>query len=213
MRKQYNLAWWVVRTTVVVSFLFFACSSNKGNSPSFDVTAKLQEGWSSFGSGSYDAAITTFSDVLTHSANNSEALTGRGWCHAFKKEYSSAITDFNSSVQQDSGADAKMGLAAVYRDLPDLQLAISNASAVIAVDSQYVFAKKSSIDYRDAHLIKAQCYFRLGRSYFPSAHLEVNYLCVLEGLPGLPDPAGLSAAEYEMQLAQRLVDLSARIGE
>jgi tetratricopeptide (TPR) repeat protein len=212
MKRRYNLDLWVVATMIALAIVFCSCS-NKGSSPSYDVNAKLGEAWSSFGTGSYDAALTTFSDVLTHSANNSEALSGRGWCHAFKKEYSTAITDFNSSIQQNSNTDAKMGLAAVYRDLPDLQAAITNTSAVITADSHYVFAKKTSIDYKDAHLIKAQCYFRLGKGSFSSAHTEVNYLCVLLGLAGLPDPNTLSPAEYEKQLGQRLVDLSARIGD
>ncbi len=213
MKRRFSFELWMVATMIALSVVFCGCSSNKGSSPSYDVNAKLSEAWSSFGTGNYDAAITTFSDVLTHSTNNAEALTGRGWCYAFKKEYSTAIADFNSSIQQNSSSDAKMGLSAIYRDLPDLQAAITNASAVIAADSHYVFAKKTSIDYRDAHLIKGQCYFRLGKSSFPSAHIEVNYLCVLEGLAGLPDPTALSPAEYEEQLGQRLDDLSARIGD
>jgi tetratricopeptide (TPR) repeat protein len=213
MKRRYNPALWALATIITLSTVYCGCSSNKGSSPTYDVNAKLSEAWASFGAGNFDAALTTFSDVLSHSANNAEALTGRGWCHAFKREYSTAIADFNSSIQQSSNADAKMGLSAVYRDLPDLQAAITNASAVIAADSHYVFAKKTSIDFKDAHLIKAQCFFRQGKDTFPSAHIEVNYLCVLLGLAGLPDSSTLSAAEYERQLGQRLVDLSARIGD
>jgi tetratricopeptide (TPR) repeat protein len=193
--------------------LWSGCSSNKGTTPVYDVAANLSKGWASFSTSTYDSAVTTFTDVLSHSANNAEALLGRGWCYAFKNQYDSSMSDLNAASTGSTMNDAKMGLAAVYRDFPDLNAAITYATAVIAADSQYVFSKRTSIDYKDAHLIKAQCYFRQGKDSFPSAHIEVNYLCVLLGLAGLPDPNTLSPAEYERQLGQRLVDLSARIGD
>jgi len=213
MKRRHNFALWALAIIITLSTTFCGCSSNKVSSPTYDVNAKLNEAWASFETGNYDAALTTFSDVLSHSTNNAEARTGMGWCFAFEKEYPSAISEFNLSIEQSSSIDAKMGLAAVYRDLPDLQAAIANASAVIAADSQYVFSKRTSIDYEDAHLIKAQCFFRQGKGSFPLAHVEVNYLCALEGIPLLPAANSLSAAEYEKQLGQKLDYLSAIISD
>ena len=211
MNRRYNPCSLVMTIAIAISLMLAGCSSDKGSTPTFDINAKLNEAWNSFGTGNYDGALATFSDVLSHSASNAEALMGRGWCKAFKKDYTAAIVDFNSSIGQTSTADAKMGLAAVYRDLPDFQASITNASAVIAADSQYVFTRKTSIDFKDAHLIKAQCYFRLGKSFFPSAHTEVNYLCTLLGFSRLPAANSLPATDYEKQLGQKLDDLSAAI--
>lgn len=211
MNRLYNPCSSALAAVIAVLVILEGCSSDKGSTPTYDVNAKLNEAWNSFGTANYDGALATFSDVLSHSSGNVEALMGRGWCKAFKKDFTAAIDDFNSSISQSSTANALMGLAAVYRDLPDFQASITNASAVIAADSHYVFTKKTSIDFKDAHLIKAQCYFRLGKSSFPSAHTEVNYLCTLLGFSQLPAANSLPAADYERQLGQKLDELSAAI--
>jgi tetratricopeptide (TPR) repeat protein len=199
---------------LTIVMLNFGCSSSdNGTAPDYDVAANLGKGWASFSTSAYDSAVTTFTDVLSHSANNAEALLGRGWCYAFKNQYDSSMSDLNAASTGSTMNDAKMGLAAVYRDFPDLNAAITYASAVIAADSHYVFSKRTSIDYKDAHLIKAQCYFRLGKDSFPQAHVEINYLCAIEGIAGLPEPGTVSGAEYERQLGLKLEELSARIAE
>lgn len=211
MNKQRNSVFLVLGAAVLLSLIWCGCGDEVVK-PSYDVTANLKIAWDSFEKENYDQAISKFSEVLSNSANNAEALMGRGWCHAFNREYSPAITDLNASIQQKPDSDAEMGLAAAYRDVPFLEEAIIHATAVIEADSEYVFSKRPTIDYKDAHLIRAQCYFRQGNNSFPSAHFEVNYLCGKLGISPLAPPESFSsAAEYERELGQKLEDLSARL--
>jgi len=199
---------------LIITVLFtLNCSSGGGSTtPSYDVDAGLAKGWSEFSTGNYNDALNSFSEVLNHSVENTEALLGRGWSYGFLMNFNSAITDLNVITDQMDDPDAFMALAGIYRDYPNYQMAISYASEVIDHDSNYVFSKHTSIDFKDAHLIMAQCYFRRGNNYFSSAHIEVNYLCQLEGMQMLPDPQTLSGADYELFLSQTLESLSSRLG-
>lgn len=210
MRSQLYIR--LLLIAMLTTSINLACSSGGGTGPSYDIEANLRSGWSQFSSGNYNEAISTFTDVLDHSEDNSEALLGRGWSYGYINEYSSAISDFNDVSTPSDSIDAHMGLAAIYRDYPNYQQAVSHASTVIESDSNYVFSQKTSIDYKDAHLIKAQSYFRLGKSYFDDAHTEIDYLCNVVGISNLPNPDTISDEEYEMALSEKLEQLSVLIG-
>jgi tetratricopeptide (TPR) repeat protein len=190
--------------------LLVGCSSGGGNGPTpYDVEKNLGIAWNYFADEEYDRALDKFDEVLSHSENNPQALLGKGWCFGFTMDYDSSIVYFDSANDQGlTTADALMGLAVVYRDYPDYSLGLSYGSQVIDFDSLYVFSERPSIDYKDAHLIVAECAYRLGKSHFPTGHEAINYLCDIEGLPGLPDPATLPGEDYEKMMAQKLEDLT-----
>ena len=71
-----------------------------------------------------------------------------------------------------------------------------------------MFSKMISVDFKDAHLIKAECFFRFGEDDLENAHDEINYLCSLLGLDPLPNPSGMSGDEYELLMAETLDELS-----
>jgi tetratricopeptide (TPR) repeat protein len=191
------------------------CSSGGDGPGPYNVAQNLNMAWNHFASEDYDQALTKFNEVLLHSENNPEALLGKGWSFAFEADYDSSITFFESAIDNGLGtADALMGLAVVYRDYPNYSLGMSKGAKVIEADSFYVFAERSTIDYKDAHLIRAECAYLLGSSYFPTAHDEINYLCDLLGEPEpLPDPGTLPGGEYEILMAERLEDLSLLISD
>ena len=196
----------------VILFVFAGCGGN-GTGPGYNVRANLDLGWDYFSDGDYSDAIDKFTEVLQNSEDNPEAYLGRGWCYAFMRQFTNAVANFQSTLDERDDIDANMGLAAIYRDQPDYVTAISNASEVIEADSNYQFSKKTSIDYKDAHLIKAQCYYRLGSDEFPEAHIEVNYLCDDLGLNLLPDPSNLEPSEYEQALVEKIEELTDLISD
>ncbi len=206
--------------------LLNGCSSDNGTPPPpFDVEENLAKAWGHFASSDYDEGLDVFSEILEHSHSEAEAYLGKGWCLAFEAELDSALVCLRTAIKYDVRneykSDANMGLAAVtrdYLDYPDnFKEAVDRAKAVIEADSNYVFSKRTSIDYMDAHLIIAQCYFRRGVEYYPPpfAHSTVNYLCDVAGLDSLPDPdqPGISADEYERMLADKLEALTELIGD
>jgi len=208
-----------IKSHYIIELLIFTvlftlnCSSGGGSTtPSYNVDAGLAKGWSEFSTSNYNDAVNSFSEVLDHSEDNIEALLGRGWSYGYLMNFNSAITDLNVITDQMDDPDAFMALAGIYRDYPHYQMAISYASEGIDYDSNYIFSKQTSINFKDAHLIKAQCYFRRGNNYYSSAHTEVDYLCQLEGMQILPDPQTLSDAEYELLLSQTLESLTSRLG-
>ncbi len=223
MNRTYSKFLFFVVSLAPALMLVFGCSSSdNGTRPKpFDVEANLAKGWNLFGSSDYQDGLDVFYDVLEHSENHPEAFLGKGWCFAFAGDLDSAIVALRAAIEfNDHGLyyiDANMGLAAVIRDCLDypdnFKEAIDRAQAVIDEDADYVFSKRTTIDYKDAYLIVGQCQFRRGSSYFRYAHTAVNYLCGLEGLELLPDAASLPADEYEHLMAEKLEKLTELIGD
>jgi tetratricopeptide (TPR) repeat protein len=223
MNRKYMTAVVLFTLGAVTALMMPGCSSDKPTPPPppFDVEGSLVRAWGYFSSDNYDDGAELFSEVIKNSESNSEAYLGRGWCYAFIGEKDSAFNDLWIAITYDTHnrytIDANMGLAAVVRDCPGyvnyLTQAIDRANAVIDADSTYVFSRKPSIDYKDAHLIIAQSYFRRGVAYFSYAHTTVNYLCDLQGLDPLPDAASVPADEYERLLAEKIEILTEQIGD
>jgi hypothetical protein len=223
MNRKYMTAMIVLALGFTAMLLMAGCSSDKPTPPPppFDVEGSIVRAWGHFSSSNYEDGAELFSEVIKHSESNGVAYLGRGWCYAFTGEKDGAFNDLWVAITYDTRSeytiDANMGLAAVVRDCPDytnyLTQAIDRANAVIDADSTYVFSRKPSIDYKDAHLIIAQSYFRQGAAYFSLAHPTVNYLCDLQGLDPLPDAAGIPAVQYEQMMAEKLEILTEQIGD
>jgi len=200
----------------LAAILTVAGCSSGGNGPGpYDIEQNLNIAWNHFDSEDYDQALAKFNEVLSHSEDNPEALLGKGWSFAFEGDYDSSITLFQSAIDNGLATpDALMGLAVVYRDYPNYLLCMTKSAEVIEADSFYVFSERTTIDYKDAHLIIAECAYLLGSSHFPTAHDEINYLCGLLGEPEpLPDPGTLPGDEYEMLVAEKLEDISLLISD
>ena len=205
IRRAVNIR--LVPMLLVVAVLVDGCS--KSTPPGYDVAANLATGWSQFAAANYGSAKATFQDVLAHSSGNPEGSLGLGWALAFLELYPDAQASFRiAAASADFKADAQMGLAVVYRDLPNLDSSIIYCNRLIASDSNYSFSKRPTVNYLDAHLIKAECYFRKGTPFYDSVAQELNYLSTIEGLPLLPSPGTLTPQEYEDALLDRLQALS-----
>nr|CAI78807.1 hypothetical protein [uncultured Latescibacterota bacterium] len=162
-----------------------------------DYTILLSEGWAEFEDADYAAAETKFSEALDKNPSGAQAELGLGWALALGDDLTAAAEHFSVSITLGiTTADPLAGLAAAYRDIPDLDLAIQYALEALGLDSDYQFAHNSSFDYHDLHLLLAQCYY--AQSEYASAQAQVDVLSPLNTLdPASPTYVGNLLLEIE----------------
>lgn len=181
------------------------------------VTYETTQGWSEFESASYDTAVTYFNNALGLDSNHADASSGLGWSKALLGFLSEAVTALQTANSLGlTTQDANAGLAVVYRDLPNLESAISHAGTVVGNEPSYSFSHRPSIDYKDMHLVMAQCYYRQGEASFPDAQAQVDILYQNNGLdPDTPSTwvvGGQTYQTYAEALLMKIEELEASIG-
>ena len=174
-------------------------------------------GWTEFEAGEYDTSKARFQTALQFNASHAEASSGLGWSNAMLGLLSDAVTAFQAANSAGlTTQDANAGLAVAYRDLPNLNSAILYADTVIDNEPSYVFSHRTSIDYKDMHLVMAQCYYRLGESSFSDAQAQVDILDPGNGLdPGTPGTWVVDSVTYNTYaeaLLMKIEELEASIG-
>ncbi|MFC1530275.1 hypothetical protein ACFL6R_06130 [Gemmatimonadota bacterium] len=174
-------------------------------------------GWAAFTAGEYTDAFQHFQIALNLDGNYAEAFHGRGWTHLIRDDLSNARVQLLTAISKGlTTVDVYAGLAILYRELPDLQTAIGHALTVVTGDPDWEFSHLTSIDYRDMHLLMAQCYFRQGEDWFDEAQGQVDILDPSNGL----DPAdtgtwivgGITYGTYGAALMTAIMELEAVIG-
>jgi len=87
-----------------------------GNDESIgSVTQNINDGWDSIDAGSYDTAVTKFTNALSFSEDESSktsAKTGLAWAYAKKGDLDKAIDTFEDITNLNN--DANIGLAGAY---------------------------------------------------------------------------------------------------
>ncbi len=146
-----------------------------------DYAILLSEGWSAFEDAEYESAESLFLQALDKNPTGAQGKHGLAWAQALQDELTTAATNFLAAVSLGlTSAHPLAGLAAVYRDVPEYDLAIQYALDALALDSDYQFSHNSNFDYNDLHLILAQCYYAQGE--YVSAQTEVDTLNPLNTL-------------------------------
>lgn len=154
-----------------------------------DVEELISLGWEAFEAGDMESAYTYFYDAIAADSDDPEARHGMGWIQLMESDLEAALSAFDRAQYfelQHFGAE--VGLAIVYRDLPEYSFAITSANTVLGSIPAYVFPHMTSVDWKDLRLIVAQCSYRLGESYFDDAQAEVDILDPDNGL----DPSSSS---------------------
>jgi tetratricopeptide (TPR) repeat protein len=184
------------------------CGGGGGGGEPTETAADLtSQGWALFVQGKYEEAIEKFTRATQLDANYADAYNGLGWSYANTKVDSlpKALINFNLCIAKDTThADPYAGRAPVYRDLipPQFQDAINTATTALSKvpqDSLYEFVHYKDFNWRDLHLIKAQCYY--GLKEYTQALAEVVILDPeYEGDPG--------SATFVRDLAAKIEDLA-----
>lgn len=144
----------------------------------------VADAWVQFQQGNFEAAKVLFRQAIAQNVQDiADDFNGLGFSLEFQDSLNSAITNFN--LANNNGltfADAFVGLAAAYRDLPNFALSVTSADAAIQRDPTYTFRFNGQINISDVYLIKAQSSFRRGEAFFPDAQSAVNFLDPANGL-------------------------------
>jgi hypothetical protein len=156
-------------------------STDYGFTTRKDYAILLANGWTAFEGANYDSAESCFSQALAKNPAGAQATHGLAWTEALNGMLTTAAATFQSAIDLGvTTADPLAGLAAVYRDIPDFELAIGYAQDALDLDPDFQFAHNSSFDYKDLHLILAQCYY--AEAEYASAQTEVDILNPLNTL-------------------------------
>ncbi len=159
---------------VVALMLVIGCSTDSGPTPPTDEKRDsdyLQQGWKDFKEGRYDAAILNFNEAFNKGTSGSlraEAICGRGWSNAYKRELSKARSDFafalgTTGITTDVQLDVRAGGAIVAHALNDFVEAISLAQSVLTQRPTYTFVHDSKVTARRLRLLLAQSYYADGQ--------------------------------------------------
>ncbi|OGF99192.1 MAG: hypothetical protein A3F83_04625 [Candidatus Glassbacteria bacterium RIFCSPLOWO2_12_FULL_58_11] len=192
---------------VFITFVLclIACSCSTPSAPDYDpqpaYLADVSNAWGLFSGGQYGLSALGFRNALAIDVQKlwPEAYIGLGWSLAMQDSLVKAVSNFNSALQRTprtakDSVNALAGLGLAYRDItpPDFARVRDNVLEALAVDSQFVFEYKSSINAADLEAVLAEAYFNLGQDSLAAAIADPN---------GTLDPA---AENYQSQLLTRI---------
>ena len=148
---------------LMLIILFMSCGSDSGNTPEQSSAEELTtSGWLSFEAGEYQVALQKFEDAIQIDNNYIDAYNGAGWSQGRLLNLNEAISNFLHCRDLDSlFTDASAGLAFVYNAQKNYQSAISHANKTLSQNSQWDFKHDSQLDFKDIHLLLAECYFAI----------------------------------------------------
>lgn len=191
---------------------------NGGTQPPLPTAAELAEaGWEQFALGAYDSAASLFAAAIAVDADYADGWHGAGWASAYQGSLAAADSLFHRALDRGApGAAPWCGLAAVDRDLPDLDGAATAVDSALARDRLFVFSRRAAIDSLDLHLLRGQIHTARGGGGFAAAQTEADFLQPGNGLdPDVPETwvvGGDTLASYPLALVELLRLIASDLG-
>jgi len=191
MRMQY--------IAVLFILAFLGCSKDTASTGPIEPPPPgdpLVQAWRDFEEKRYDSAILNFTDAYNKSTANAvraEAIGGRGWAYAYKRDLARSKSDFIfalniTGITGTVRTDIWIGYAFVLYALNDFTGTISFAGATLTENPIYTFAHDSRVTTKRVRLLLAQSYYAGGQ--FVSAAHQMD-LIDPSGAPHSADPATL----------------------
>ena len=143
--------------------LMAGCDGDNGTTPG-DFTAQelTEQGWEKFGTVDYERASEKFQKAIKMDANYVEAYSGAGWAEARLTNLVNAESYFSQCISLNSSyIDGLAGIAFVYNAQKNYQSAITSATNALTKSSTWAFLHDETLNYKDLHLLLAECYFAL----------------------------------------------------
>ena len=147
----------------LVVLLMAGCETENGTMPTEYTAEELTEqGWDLFGTVDYQSALEKFEEALSKETNYVEAYCGAGWATARLTDLASSVSYFTSCISLNSSyVDGHAGLAFVYNAQKNYLSAITSANSALSQNSAWFFLHDETLNYKDLHLLLAECYFAL----------------------------------------------------
>jgi hypothetical protein len=139
--------------------------------------ADLSSGWSLYESGDNVGATTVFTAVIASDIQNAEAHNALGWAATQIGNTEQGKLEFLKAIECGMTTAAPYaGLAFALMDIApaDFHGAISSALTALEISPEWVFAHRTSLDWRDIRLVLAISYFAIHD--FDSANQQVEIL-------------------------------------
>jgi len=182
------------------------CGGGESSGPETEPTGEelVAQGWEAFESSDWTRALARFQAALSADVLPADAYNGLGWTYATVDSFRLALGFFDAALGAGvAGADPYAGKSVVLRENapPDYAGAVTAASEALDRSPRYQFAHDPTFDWRDLHLLLAQCNFALTLYGEAGAHVDS-----LGGTP--PDP---SSPDYVEELSEEIEDLASGI--
>jgi hypothetical protein len=187
--------------SIIALLACFGCSKDSSTGPNQNLSdvAYIAQGWSDFEAQRYDAAINNFTQAYIQTSSPSvrgDALNGRGWSYAYKRDLTKASGDLVFAVNLNGITpaalnDVRAGAAFVLYSMNNFPSAITYATAVLADSPSYAFSHDSKVTARRVRILLAQSYFANGQ--FPLAAGQMDIVDAARA-PHSPEPSVLLAS-------------------
>jgi hypothetical protein len=174
-------------------------SSPSGSDQKLSDAEYIAQGWSDFEAKRYDSAVNNFTQVYVQTTSlqvRADALNGRGWSYAYKRDLTKSSGDFVfangiTGITPAARLDVRAGAAFTLYSMNDFSSAITYAGAVLADSPSYTFSHDSKVTATRLRLLLAQGYFATGQFSLTAAQLDI-----LDPVrsPHSPEPIALLAS-------------------
>jgi hypothetical protein len=177
----------VVRSFITISIIALlacsGCSKDSSTSPNQNLSDAeyVAQGWNDFAAQRYDSAVNNFSQAYiqtTSVAVRGDALNGRGWSYAYKRDLTKASGDLVFAVNLNGISpatlnDVRAGAAFVLYSMNSFSSAITYSTAVLTDSPSYVFSHDSKVTARRLRVLLAQSYFASGQFSSAASQMDI----------------------------------------
>jgi hypothetical protein len=193
---------WLIAFGIGAVLLVAGCSkdsSSSGPDQKLADTEYLALGWSDLDAQRYDSAVNNFTNAYNQGTSptvRGDALNGRGWSYAYKRELPKSSGDFvfaasYNGITPAALNDVRAGAAFVLYSLNDFPSAITYSNAVLTDNPSYAFSHDAKVTAKRLRLLLVQSYYANGQ--FSAAASQMDIVDPLRS-PHSPEPSVVLAS-------------------
>ena len=160
------------------------CSKDSSSGPQQNPSDMdyIAMGWSDLDAQRFDSAVNNFTQAYSSQTSTAairgEALEGRGWAYAYKRNLVMSSDDFVfaigiNGISHNALNDGRAGAAFVMYSLNDFSSAITYSNAVLTDNPSYVFTHDAKVTAKRLRLLLVQSYYANGQFSSAASQMDV----------------------------------------